>query len=156
MPDGIILSVYIIASVLFILSLGGLSHPESARRGNVFGMAGMAIAIVATIFSQQAGHYPVIIAMMAVGGAIGAAVAQRVQMTAMPQLVALLHSLVGLAAVLIGVANYLDPAVDHQGVDQTIHEVEIFLGVLIGAVTFTGSVAAFGTVSYTHLRAHET
>ena len=144
MPDGIILSVYIIASVLFILSLGGLSHPESARRGNVFGIAGMAIAIVATIFSQQAGHYPVIIAMMAVGGAIGAAVAQRVQMTAMPQLVALLHSLVGLAAVLIGVANYLDPAVDHQGVDQTIHEVEIFLGVLIGAVTFTGSVAAFG------------
>ena len=144
MPDGIILSVYIIASVLFILSLGGLSHPESARRGNVFGIAGMAIAIVATIFSRQAGHYPVIIAMMAVGGAIGAAVAQRVQMTAMPQLVALLHSLVGLAAVLIGVANYLDPAVDHQGVDQTIHEVEIFLGVLIGAVTFTGSVAAFG------------
>ena len=144
MPDGIILSVYIIASILFILSLGGLSHPESARRGNVFGIAGMAIAIVATIFSRQAGHYPVIIAMMAVGGAIGAAVAQRVQMTAMPQLVALLHSLVGLAAVLIGVANYLDPAVDHQGVDQTIHEVEIFLGVLIGAVTFTGSVAAFG------------
>ena len=144
MPDGIILSVYIIASVLFILSLGGLSHPESARRGNIFGISGMAIAIVATIFSRQAGHYPIIIAMMAVGGAIGAAVAQRVQMTAMPQLVALLHSLVGLAAVLIGVANYLDPAVDHQGVDQTIHEVEIFLGVLIGAVTFTGSVAAFG------------
>ena len=144
MPAGIILSVYIVASILFILSLGGLSHPESARRGNVFGMAGMAIAIVATIFGRQAGHYPIIISMMAVGGAIGAAVAQRVQMTAMPQLVALLHSLVGLAAVLIGVANYLDPAVDHQGVDQTIHEVEIFLGVLIGAVTFTGSVAAFG------------
>ena len=93
MPAGIILSVYIVASILFILSLGGLSHPESARRGNVFGMAGMAIAIVATIFSRQAGYYPVIIAMMAVGGAIGAAVAQRVQMTAMPQLVALLHSL---------------------------------------------------------------
>ena len=144
MPAGIIFSVYIVASILFILSLGGLSHPESARQGNVFGIAGMAIAIVATIFSRQASHYPVIIAMMAVGGAIGAAVAQRVQMTAMPQLVALLHSLVGLAAVLIGVANYLDPAVDHQGVDQTIHEVEIFLGVLIGAVTFTGSVAAFG------------
>ena len=144
MPAGIILSVYIVASILFILSLGGLSHPESARRGSVFGMAGMAIAIVATIFGRQAGHYPIIISMMAVGGAIGAAVAQRVQMTAMPQLVALLHSLVGLAAVLIGVANYLDPAVDHQGVDQTIHEVEIFLGVLIGAVTFTGSVAAFG------------
>ena len=87
MPDGIILSVYIIASVLFILSLGGLSHPESARRGNVFGIAGMTIAIVATIFSRQTGHYPVIIAMMAVGGAIGAAVAQRVQMTAMPQLI---------------------------------------------------------------------
>jgi NAD(P) transhydrogenase subunit beta len=144
MPDGIILSVYIVASILFILSLGGLSHQESARRGNIFGMSGMAIAIVATIFSRQTGYYPVIISMMAVGGAIGAAIAQRVQMTAMPQLIALLHSLVGLAAVLIGVANYLDPAVAHQGVDQTIHEVEIFLGVLIGAVTFTGSVAAFG------------
>ena len=144
MPAGIISSVYVVASVLFILSLGGLSHQESARRGNIFGMAGMAIAIVATVVSRQAGHYPVIISMMAVGGAIGAAVAQRVQMTAMPQLVALLHSLVGLAAVLIGVANYLDPAVDHQGVEQTIHEIEICLGVLIGAVTFTGSVAAFG------------
>ena len=144
MSAGIISSAYIVASVLFILSLGGLSHPESARRGNIFGMAGMAIAIVVTVFSRQAGHYPIIISMMAVGGAIGTAVARRVEMTAVPQLVALLHSLVGLAAVLVGVANYLDPAIDHQGVEQTIHAIEIYLGVLIGAVTFTGSVAAFG------------
>ena len=144
MSTGIISSAYIVASVLFILSLGGLSHPESARRGNIFGMVGMAVAIVATVLGRQAGNYATIIAMMAVGGAVGASVAHRVEMTAMPQLVALLHSLVGLAAVLIGIANYLEPGIEHHGVEHTIHQSEIYLGVLIGAVTFTGSIAAFG------------
>ena len=144
MLAGIVSASYIVASILFILSLAGLNHQESARRGNLFGMLGMAIAILATLFNPQTSHYPIIIALMAIGGAIGAVVAQRVEMTAMPQLVALLHSLVGLAAVLVGIGNYIDPPVEYHGVESTINSVEIYLGVLIGSVTFTGSVAAFG------------
>ena len=144
MSLGIISAAYIAASILFILSLSGLSNQESARRGNIFGVLGMAIAIVATVFSQQAGHYLIILVMILMGGTVGALVSRRVEMTAMPQLVALLHCLVGLAAVIIGLASYLDPSVEHQGVEKTIHEIEIYLGILIGAVTFTGSVAAFG------------
>jgi len=141
---GIITSAYIAASVLFILSLGGLSHQESARRGNLFGILGMTIAIVATVSNPAVGNYTLIIVLMVAGGGIGTLVATRVQMTAMPQLVALLHSFVGLAAVLVGIGTYLDPTVGYSGVEKTIHEIEIYLGVLIGAVTFTGSVIAFG------------
>jgi NAD(P) transhydrogenase subunit beta len=144
MSQGLITTAYLVAAVLFILSLGGLSHPESARRGNVYGMVGMAIAIAATLALEGVTAYGVIAASMAVGAVIGIVVARRVVMTAMPQLVAMLHSFVGLAAVLVGFANYMDPSVQHQGVERTIHEVEIYLGVLIGAVTFTGSVVAFG------------
>ncbi|MDP6652952.1 MAG: Re/Si-specific NAD(P)(+) transhydrogenase subunit beta [Gammaproteobacteria bacterium] len=144
MLAGIVSASYIVASILFILSLAGLSHQESARRGNLFGMLGMAIAIAATLFNPETSHYPIIIALMAIGGTIGAVVAQRVEMTAMPQLVALLHSLVGFAAVLVGIGNYIDPPVEYHGVESTINSVEIYLGVLIGSVTFTGSVAAFG------------
>jgi len=144
MSLGIISAAYISASILFILSLGGLSNQESARRGNLFGIAGMAIAIIATVFSRQTDHYLIILALMAAGGTLGALVSRRVEMTAMPQLVALLHSLVGLAAVLIGVGSYLEPSIKHIGVEKTIHNIEIYLGVLIGAVTFTGSIAAFG------------
>jgi NAD(P) transhydrogenase subunit beta len=137
-------AAYIIAGVLFILSLGGLSHQETSRRGNLFGMVGMAIAIIATVASEQVSGLGTIIAMMLVGGTIGAIVASRVEMTQMPQLVAIMHSFVGLAAVLVGFSSYLDPTSHLQGADKTIHEVEIYLGVLIGAVTFTGSVIAFG------------
>ena len=147
MNHGIIIAAYILSSILFILSLGGLSHQETARRGNVYGIIGMAIAIIATLLSDRVGNYGLIVAAMVVGGAIGAWVASRVEMTAMPELVAILHSFVGLAAVLVGFATYIDPDIHFIGVEKTIHDVEIYLGVLIGAVTFTGSVIAFGKLS---------
>ncbi len=144
MASGIVTASYIIAAVLFILSLGGLSNPETARRGNAYGIAGMIIAIVSTIFSNQVTDYVVLIIVMLIGGTLGVVAARRVQMTEMPELVAILHSFVGLAAVLIGFATYLG-GVDHfHGAERSIHEVEIYLGILIGAVTFTGSVIAFG------------
>ena len=142
--SGVVSAAYIAASILFILSLGGLSHQETARRGNLYGIIGMAIAILATIFSDKVSGYAILIIMMLVGGTLGTIVARRVEMTEMPELVAILHSFVGLAAVLVGFASYLDPASHYEGVEKTIHEVEIFLGVFIGAVTFTGSVIAFG------------
>ena len=144
MNPGIVTVAYIAASILFILSLGGLSNQESARRGNWYGIIGMAIAIVATMLAPQVGGYAVMIPAMIIGALIGATVAKRVEMTQMPQLVAMLHSFVGLAAVLIGIAGYIDPNIHHEGVEKTIHEVEIFLGVFIGAITFTGSIIAFG------------
>ncbi|MBT8056324.1 MAG: NAD(P)(+) transhydrogenase (Re/Si-specific) subunit beta, partial [Gammaproteobacteria bacterium] len=116
-------------------------------RGNVYGIIGMAIALVATIASVHVVSYGVVAVCMLIGAVIGITVAARVQMTAMPELVAILHSFVGMAAVLVGFANYLDPSVNFEGVEKTIHEVEIYLGVLIGAVTFTGSVVAFGKLS---------
>jgi NAD(P) transhydrogenase subunit beta len=144
MAVGISAAAYLAASVLFILSLGGLSRPETARRGNIYGMVGMAIAILATLSMDRVTSYGAIIAAMAVGGTIGIVIARRVVMTDMPQLVAVLHSFVGLAAVLVGFASYLDESIALTGVERTIHEVEIYLGVLIGAVTFTGSIIAFG------------
>ncbi len=144
MPAGVVTASYIVASILFILSLGGLSHQESARRGNVYGIIGMAIAILATITSDQVSGLGLIVPMMIVGATAGFIVAARVQMTAMPQLVAMLHSFVGLAAVLVGFANYMDPSLHFEGTEKTIHEIEIYLGVFIGAITFTGSVIAFG------------
>ena len=143
MAVGITSAAYLAASVLFILSLGGLSRPETARRGNVYGILGMAIAIVATLSMDRVTSYGAIIGAMAVGATIGIMIAKRVVMTDMPQLVAMLHSFVGLAAVLVGFASYLDDSVRLAGVERTIHEVEIYLGVLIGAVTFTGSIIAF-------------
>ncbi|MDP6135333.1 MAG: NAD(P)(+) transhydrogenase (Re/Si-specific) subunit beta, partial [Arenicellales bacterium] len=144
MSTGMISSAYIAASILFILSLGGLSGQETARRGNLFGILGMGLAIAVTVFTPKVGNYGLILGLMVLGGGIGAIVAARVQMTAMPQLVALLHSLVGLAAVLVSIGTYIDPDSNYIGVEKAIHEVEIYLGVLIGAVTFTGSVIAFG------------
>ncbi len=145
--QGAITGAYIIASILFILSLGGLSHQESARRGNVFGMAGMAIAIVATAFHESIESYVYILIPMLLGGAVGAWRASRVQMTQMPELVALLHSFVGLAAVLVGFSSYLGSEGLYSGAEKVVHEVEIYLGILIGAVTFTGSVIAFGKLN---------
>jgi NAD(P) transhydrogenase subunit beta len=144
MTEGLLTTAYIAASILFILALGGLSHPETARRGNLYGIIGMAIALTATIWGAQVTSYAMLFGTMAISAIIGIIVAARVQMTAMPELVAMLHSFVGLAAVLVGFANYLDPFAHFEGVEKTIHEVEIYLGVLIGAVTFTGSVIAFG------------
>ena len=144
MNSGIVSAAYIFSAVLFILSLGGLSNPETARRGNIYGAIGMAIAIIATIVADQVTAYIVLVIVMLIGGSAGVFVARRVQMTEMPELVAMLHSFVGMAAVLIGFANYLDENAHFVGVEKTIHSVEIYLGVLIGAVTFTGSVIAFG------------
>ncbi|HEX9396742.1 MAG TPA: Re/Si-specific NAD(P)(+) transhydrogenase subunit beta [Burkholderiales bacterium] len=142
---------YLGAAILFILSLGGLSSPESSRRGNLYGMIGMTIAVLATVLGPQVtkAGYPWIIGAMAVGAAIGVYAARFVKMTQMPELVALMHSLVGLAAVLVGYANYIDPAASagFQGAEKTIHELEIYIGVLIGAVTFSGSLTAFGKLS---------
>jgi len=147
MAQGLVTVSYIGATILFILALGGLSHPESARRGNVYGIAGMSIAMLATIIGVVTANYWVLIAGLIIGGAIGLVLARRVQMTQMPELVAILHSLVGLAAMLVGFASFMDPAVQFEGVEQTIHDIEIYLGILIGAVTFSGSVIAFGKLS---------
>ncbi len=142
---------YLGAAILFILCLGGLSNQETARRGNLFGIVGMAIAVVATIFGPQvaAAGLPYILGAMVVGAAIGLYAARVVKMTQMPELVALMHSLVGLAAMLVGYANYIDPAVSANltPAEKTIHEIEMYVGVLIGAVTFSGSVIAFGKLS---------
>lgn len=142
MPAGISEIAYLSASALFILSLGGLSHPATARRGNAFGIAGMVIAIVTTIAVAGRDGIGIILAAMIVGAAAGAVLARRVEMTQMPQLVAVLHSFVGLAAVLVGYAAYMGAA-PMSGAEKVVHHVETYLGVLIGAVTFTGSIVAF-------------
>ncbi len=141
---------YIAATILFILSLGGLANPETARRGNVFGIIGMTIAVLATILGPRVtpAGYGWIIAALVVGGSIGLFAAKKVQMTQMPELVALMHSLVGLAACLVGFASYIDTStVFPTAAEKSIHEVEIYVGILIGAVTFSGSVIAFGKLS---------
>ncbi|TCW84307.1 NAD(P)(+) transhydrogenase (Re/Si-specific) subunit beta [Burkholderia sp. SRS-46] len=140
---------YIGAAILFILSLGGLANPETARRGNLLGMIGMLIAVLATVLGPRvsAEGIPYVIAALVVGGAVGLFAAKKVQMTQMPELVALMHSLVGLAACLVGFASYIDTSVQFAGAEKAIHEVEIYVGILIGAVTFAGSVIAFGKLS---------
>jgi NAD(P) transhydrogenase subunit beta len=144
MVKSLITIAYIISSALFILSLGGLSRQETARRGNWYGIIGMIIALGATIAAMRPDGYGLLLAALVPGAAIGAIVAARVQMTAMPQLVAILHSFVGLAAVLVGFATYLDPQQQYKPDEASIHLIEIFVGVAIGAITFTGSVVAFG------------
>ncbi|HEX7636290.1 MAG TPA: NAD(P)(+) transhydrogenase (Re/Si-specific) subunit beta, partial [Noviherbaspirillum sp.] len=151
MSESLTTVAYLGATILFILSLGGLSHPETARRGNLYGMIGMAIAVLATVFGPHVTPSGIswIIAAMVAGGAIGLYAARTVQMTQMPELVALMHSLVGLAATLVGYANYIDPAASANlgGAEKAIHEMETYIGVLIGAVTFSGSLIAFGKLS---------
>ncbi len=141
---------YIGATILFILSLGGLSNPETARRGNLFGMVGMTLAVLATVLGPRvtAAGIPYIVGALVVGGGIGLFAAKKVQMTQMPELVALMHSLVGLAACLVGFASYVDTStVFATSAEKAIHEVEIYVGILIGAVTFSGSIVAFGKLS---------
>lgn len=147
MNQGMVTAAYIIAAVLFILSLSGLSKQETARRGNQYGIAGMAIAVLATVIGDSVSSYGILIVTVGIGGAIGAYLARRVEMTQMPELVAILHSFVGMAAVLVGFASYLVPESHFVGTERTIHDVEIYLGILIGALTFTGSVVAFGKLS---------
>ena len=138
-------AAYLFAGILFILSLGGLSSQESAKRGVFYGIVGMAIAILSTVLGGNVhGHIYIIIAI-AIASVIGILVARKVEMTSMPQLVAILHSFVGLAAVLVGFGSYLDPHTQElSGTEHTIHLVEIFIGVFIGAITFTGSIIAWG------------
>ena len=145
LSNGIIQAAYVIAALLFIFSLRGLSNQESAKSGNIYGMIGMAIALIAAIASINGGLHWIIIAMI-IGAAIGLYLAKNVEMTQMPELVALLHSFVGMAAVLVGINSFLDP---HQVApnEVTIHLVEIFVGVFIGAVTFSGSIVAFGKLN---------
>src|SRR4051812_24876927 len=150
MSPSLVTVSYIAATILFILSLGGLSNPETSRRGNLYGMIGMAIAVVATVAGRVA---PAGIAWvggaLVAGGAIGIYLARTVKMTQMPELVAFMHSLVGLVAMIVGYASYIDPTASAgmSGAEITIHHLEIYIGVLIGAVTLSGSVIAFGKLS---------
>ncbi|MGE4290302.1 MAG: Re/Si-specific NAD(P)(+) transhydrogenase subunit beta [Salinivirgaceae bacterium] len=142
---GIQTAAYLFASILFILSLGGLSSQESAKRGVIFGIVGMAIAILSTVLGAKVEGHTYIIIALALASVIGIIVARKVEMTSMPQLVAILHSFVGLAAVLVGFGSYLDPNTHSlPGSEHTIHLVEVFIGVFIGAITFTGSIIAWG------------
>lgn len=151
MSGGALTIAYLVAGVLFIRSLGGLSKQETARRGNLYGMLGMALAVVATALQPGVSTYTTMGAALVVGGVIGAVVARRVAMTEMPELVAVLHSFVGLAAVLVGISSFVEPGRALVGVAHTIHLGEIWIGVAVGAVTFTGSIVAWaklrGTLS---------
>lgn len=150
MSAGLVQAAYIVAALFFILSLAGLSKQESARSGNYYGIAGMTIALIATIFGPDSQGLVWIIIAMVIGGGIGIHYAKKVEMTEMPELVAILHSFVGMAAVLVGYNSYIDAPViaslnpQEAHAAHVIHLVEVFLGVFIGAVTFTGSVVAFG------------
>jgi len=143
MTHGIVTIAYIGATILFILALGGLSRQETSRRGNYYGVIGMAIALLATVIGIVSNNYFILLFAVLIGGAIGIFLAKRVQMTQMPELVAILHSLVGLAAVLVGYANFMNGGHTLIGIEKTIHDTETYLGILIGALTFSGSVIAF-------------
>jgi NAD(P) transhydrogenase subunit beta len=141
-------ALYIGATVLFILTLGGLSNQESARKGNLYGILGMSIAISATLLSPLVTeNFLLIFILMIIGGSIGIYLAKNVQMTEMPELVAILHSLVGLAAVLVGYVNFLDETLILKGTEKLIHSIELYIGIFIGVITFSGSIIAFGKLS---------
>ncbi len=149
MSQSLVTAAYIGAAILFILSLGGLSNPETSRRGNLFGMVGMTLAVLATVFGPRVGPSGIawIVGALVIGGSIGLYAAKVVKMTQMPELIALMHSLVGLAACIVGFASYVDTSTQLLGTEKTIHEVEIYLGILIGALTFSGSLVAFGKLN---------
>lgn len=151
-PNPWVALAYLISGVLFILALRGLSSPSTSRRGNRFGMAGMLIAVVTTLVTHEIASLPEIVGAIAVGGIVGFVIARKIKMTDMPQLVAGFHSLVGLAAVLVGVAAYLNPEAfgivfpagsPDAGLILPVSRIELGLGVAIGAITFSGSVIAF-------------
>ncbi|MEM9100503.1 MAG: NAD(P)(+) transhydrogenase (Re/Si-specific) subunit beta, partial [Pseudomonadota bacterium] len=168
MSIGLVTAAYVVAAVLFILALGGLSNQEKAKQAIYYGIAGMILAVGATLFGPGSGAYGVVVVMLAIGGAIGWYVAKNVQMTQMPELVAGFHSLVGLAAVFIGfnadtemgraiaaneagtaneLAGFAATIAKKTAVELSILKVELFLGVLIGAITFTGSIVAYGKLA---------
>ena len=147
MTLGLVNICYLGAGILFILSLGGLSHPKSAMRGNLYGSIGMIIALTATFLGPQNNNYGFIVLPMLIGILIGFMAAIKVKMTDMPELVALMHSLVGLAAVLICYGSYLDPRNQFKEIDDLIHQFEVVLGLFIGSMTFSGSLIAFGKLS---------
>ncbi|GAB7258546.1 MULTISPECIES: Re/Si-specific NAD(P)(+) transhydrogenase subunit beta [Dickeya] len=144
MSGGLVTAAYIVAAILFIFSLAGLSKHETSRQGNIFGISGMAIALLATILGPHAGNVGWILVAMVIGGTIGVRLARKVEMTEMPELVAILHSFVGLAAVLVGFNSFIGEADIAEPIMENIHLTEVFLGIFIGAVTFTGSIVAFG------------
>ncbi|WP_421533382.1 Re/Si-specific NAD(P)(+) transhydrogenase subunit beta [Morganella morganii] len=145
MSGGVVTAAYIVAAILFIFSLAGLSRHETSQRGNLLGITGMAIALVATIFGPYSANIGWIIVAMVIGAVIGIRLARKVEMTEMPELVAVLHSFVGLAAVLVGFNSYMDHnQALTSAVMNNIHLTEVFLGIFIGAVTFTGSIVAYG------------
>jgi NAD(P) transhydrogenase subunit beta len=142
------IAAYLFASILFILSLSGLSSQETAKKGVIYGITGMAIAILATVFGANIHGYVFIVVAMIIASVIGIIVARKVEMTSMPQLIALLHSFVGMAAVLVGYGSFFDPnTANLVGPERSIHLVEIFVGVFIGAITFTGSIIAWGKLT---------
>ncbi len=144
----VVRALYIVSAVLFILTLGGLSNQETSRKGNLYGISAMLIAVIATFLGPQvSSNYGLLIILILLGGSIGLVLSKRVQMTEMPELVAILHSLVGMAAVLVGLVNFINPTQDYIGVEKTIHSIEIYIGIFIGMVTFSGSVIAFGKLS---------
>ena len=147
MSDGFLTLAYLLAAGLFILSLAGLSKQHTARRGARFGVAGMTIAVVATLLSPASGSWWLILPVMGAGAWIGLRVARGVAMTQMPELTAALHSFVGLAAVLVGVSTYLDPGSPLEGAQGLVHAVEVYADVVIGAITFTGSVVAWAKLA---------
>ncbi len=153
--SGLITAAYLLAALLFIFSLSGLSKQETAETGNLYGMIGMAIALVATLADPRVSNVFIIFIAMSIGAAIGLRLANKVEMTQMPELVAILHSFVGLAAVLVGFNSYFDMGHMLTAVEINIHLTEVFIGVFIGAVTFTGSIVAFaklrGIISSTAL-----
>ena len=144
----VVRALYIVSAVLFILTLGGLSNQETSRKGNIYGISAMLIAVIATFLGPQvSSNYGLLIILILLGGSIGLVLSKRVQMTEMPELVAILHSLVGMAAVLVGLVNFINPTQDYIGIEKTIHSIEIYIGIFIGMVTFSGSVIAFGKLS---------
>jgi NAD(P) transhydrogenase subunit beta len=144
MSAGFVQAAYIVSALFFIFSLAGLSKQESAKAGNYYGIVGMAIALLATIFSPDSQGFGWIILAMIIGGSIGIHYAKKVEMTEMPELVAILHSFVGLAAVLVGYNSFIAAPESNTHAEHVIHLVEVFIGVFIGAITFTGSIVAFG------------
>ena len=154
MTEGLVSSAYLVSGIFFVLSLGGLSKQESARKGNLYGILGMALAIIATFvkltLDRETGeiNFQFLVPLMVGGAIVGTVLAKRVEMTSMPELVAILNSIVGAAAVLLGLSSFLDSGhYSMTGAEKLIHEIEILLGVFIGGVTFTGSVIAFGKLS---------
>ena len=144
----VVRALYIVSAVLFILTLGGLSNQETSRKGNFYGISAMLIAVIATFLGPQvSSNYGLLIILILLGGSIGLVLSKRVQMTEMPELVAILHSLVGMAAVLVGLVNFINPTQEYIGIEKTIHSIEIYIGIFIGMVTFSGSVIAFGKLS---------